>query len=126
VESGAERSVAVFPQQYRAELVRGRLLAEGIEARVRARGRRGPWQVCVASNLEAHAREVLGRDHSDLLEEVFGGELEPGDPPEERCPHCGAMGAIDLRQRPGLLYKILGTPFWAARWQCPLCRQRWR
>jgi hypothetical protein len=125
VSAPGRSSVGSFVRQYEAELACGRLVSEGIDAELVTVRRRGPWRVEVPREQEARAREVLAQDHSALLEELFG-ELEPGEASGRLCPRCGAGDPIDLREKPGLLFQVLGHPFWENRWRCRRCGTRWR
>jgi hypothetical protein len=119
------RSIGSFGALYQAEIAWGRLTAEGIEARIVAVNRRGPWRVVVPAEQEARSQALLREDHSALVDELFG-----ADPaavlPEGVCPRCGAPDATDLRKEPGMLFQLTGRPFWANRWRCPQCKLRWR
>jgi hypothetical protein len=120
------RSLGSFSSRYEAEITWGRLTSEGIDARIVAVNRRGPWRVVVPGDDEARSRQVLSADHSALLDELFGADPEAPVFPPGTCPRCGAPDATDLQKAPGILFQLMGRPFWANRWRCPACKHRWR
>ena len=133
-------TVAAFIDEPRAEIVRGRLLVEGIEATLRDQYLVGiNWLYSRAVGgvkLEvdvAHAGEaarILANDYSDPLEEQKEGGLLS-------CAKCGANEVVSydpLRILAAFtlfpmwpLVLLLGIPFikWEARAVCLNCRHKW-
>lgn len=133
-------TVATFPDQPRAELARGRLASEGIDAALKDHHLVGVhWLLSVAvrgvklqvSDADsARASAVLAESFADLLEEDATGVAR-------RCEFCGSdnltpysakrfLGALTLF--PFWTWALLvGIPriTWSASWRCLNCYRKW-
>jgi hypothetical protein len=119
------RMLRSFPRQFEAELMHGRLVQAGIDARLATTGGKGPWRLEVPAALEAEAQALLDEDQSSLVDELFADDEEPVVDPA-RCPSCGSDDRIDLRETQNRILRAMGRPYWMKRWSCRICGTRWR
>jgi hypothetical protein len=115
-----------FPRQFEAELMHGRLIQAGIDARLARSGGKGPWRLEVPAAVEAQARAVLDEDQSALVEELFADDPDEAAVDRSRCPSCGSDDRVDLRETQNRILRAMGRPYWMKRWRCRTCGTRWR
>ena len=133
-------TVATFTDQPRAELARGRLLNEGVEASLKDHHIVGiNWlfsvavrgvKLQVAEANSAKAVSILSEDYAELLEEETSGT-------PLQCPVCGSrmltayssarfIAALTLFPFWAVAF-VIGMPFtrWEASWRCLSCKRTW-